>query len=95
MRLCYAPFSMEESLDGFLEQAPATMLVLPNGSVKVAAALPYVCADLRRQSMAEAWQAYRDAWRDEAVLGAVRAASGNGACHAQANRWQPLPVSRS
>lgn len=95
MRLCYAPFSLEESLEGFLEDAPATLLVLPNGSVKVAAALPYVCADLRRQTMVEAWRAYRDAWRDDAVLDAVRRACTDGACHAQANRWRTLPVSVS
>ncbi len=30
---------------------PATLLVLPNGWVKVAAALPQICADLRRHSL--------------------------------------------
>jgi MoaA/NifB/PqqE/SkfB family radical SAM enzyme len=93
MRLCYAPFSIEESLCDFLEQAPATMLVLPNGLVKVAAALPYVCADLRRQSLTDAWDAYRGAWRDETVLDAIRLASNNDAHHGQANAWRSLPVS--
>jgi hypothetical protein len=93
MRLCYAPFSIEESLCDFLEQAPATMLVLPNGKVKVAAALPYVCADLRRQSMADAWDAYRSAWRDRNVVDAVHRSSNDDSRHAQANAWQPLPVS--
>ena len=46
-----------------LEQPPATLLVLPNGWVKVAAALPEICADLRRETLVEAWEAYREAWR--------------------------------
>ncbi|MDX2313673.1 MAG: radical SAM protein [Gammaproteobacteria bacterium] len=93
MRLCYAPFSIEESLCDFTAEAPATMLVLPNGKVKVAAALPYLCADLRRQSMTDAWDAYRSAWRDEAVMDAIRRASDDDSRHAQANAWQSLPVS--
>ncbi len=35
-----------------LATPPATLLVLPNGWVKVAAALPHVCADLRHESLA-------------------------------------------
>ena len=92
MRLCYAPFSIEESLRDFIEQAPATMLVLPNGKVKVAAALPYLCADLRRQSISDAWDAYRSAWTDETVMDALRRASDDDSRHEQANAWQSLPV---
>ena len=92
MRLCYAPFSIEESLWDFMEQAPATMLVLPNGKVKVAAVLPYLCADLRLQSMTDAWDAYRSAWRDETVMDGLRRASDDDSRHEQANIWQSLPV---
>jgi MoaA/NifB/PqqE/SkfB family radical SAM enzyme len=47
MELCYIPFDLSEGLRRSLEDPPATMLVLPNGWVKVAAALPHICADLR------------------------------------------------
>jgi hypothetical protein len=43
------------------------LLVVPNGKVKLLNALPFAPADLRRHSLAEAWQAYRDAWRGEEV----------------------------
>ena len=92
MELCYVPFSMEEGLRGSLAEPPATLLVLPDGRVKVAAALPHICADLRRQSLAEAWEAYRRAWRDEPVLAAIRGAIADPARHAEANKWQLLPV---
>ena len=48
MELCYVPWSIEDGLRAALDEPPATLLVLPNGWVKVAAALPQICADLRR-----------------------------------------------
>jgi MoaA/NifB/PqqE/SkfB family radical SAM enzyme len=92
MELCYVPFSMEEGLRGSLAQPPATLLVLPDGRVKVAAALPHICADLRKDTLAEAWQAYRRAWRDASVLTAIRGAIADASRHAEANIWQLLPV---
>jgi MoaA/NifB/PqqE/SkfB family radical SAM enzyme len=94
MEFCYSPFALEEALRASLEEPPATLLVLPNGWVKVAAALPDICADLRRQSLAEAWEAYRSAWRDASVLSAVRRAIGSGIYHADANNWRRLAVSQ-
>jgi MoaA/NifB/PqqE/SkfB family radical SAM enzyme len=92
MELCYSPFALEDGLRASLEDPPATLLVLPNGWVKVAAALPHICADLRRTTLAEAWEAYRRAWRNEAVLQAMRVAIEDESRHAQANRWRVLTV---
>jgi hypothetical protein len=92
MRLCYDPFTIGEALLGLLQEAPATVLLLPNGKVKVAAALPYICADLRRHSLAQAWDAYRSAWRDEALQHAIRLAGQDESRHGDANKWQPVPV---
>jgi MoaA/NifB/PqqE/SkfB family radical SAM enzyme len=92
MELCYSPFDIAEGLRQSLDDPPATMLVLPDGRVKVAAALPYVCADLRRDSLADAWNAYRDAWRDDAVIAAARRAVADESRHADANKWTMLPV---
>ena len=52
LELCYVPFDVEDGLRASLDEPPATLLVLPNGWVKVAAALPQICADLRRDSLA-------------------------------------------
>ena len=46
-----------------LESPQAMLLVVPNGKVKLLNALPFAPADLRRDSLDTAWQAYRDAWR--------------------------------
>jgi MoaA/NifB/PqqE/SkfB family radical SAM enzyme len=90
MEICYEPFSLEEGLRQSLDDPPATLLVLPNGWVKVAAALPQVCADLRRCSLAEAWRAYQCAWHDAAVEQAVRDALADDSHHGMANRWRLL-----
>ena len=92
MELCYIPFDMTDALRGSLDEPAATMLVLLNGWVKVAAALPYVCADLRRKTLAEAWEAYCSAWRNPAVAAAVRRAADDESIHAVANDWTMVPV---
>jgi MoaA/NifB/PqqE/SkfB family radical SAM enzyme len=92
MELCYSPFDIAEGLHRSIQEPPATMLVLPNGWVKVAAALPHICADLREDSLADAWMAYRRAWHDEAVIAAAGRAVEDGSRHAEANRWKLLPV---
>ncbi|HLX23742.1 MAG TPA: radical SAM protein [Usitatibacter sp.] len=93
--LCYSPFEMAEGLRGSLAVPPATLLVLPNGWVKVAAALPHVCADLRHTTLEAAWKAYCEAWRDPAIRGRVGEAIEDTALHAGANRWQMMAVATS
>jgi len=92
MELCHEPFDIEEGLERSLATPPATLLVLPNGWVKVAAALPYVCADLRKESLAKAWDDYRSAWRSATVANAAREAMDDRSHHAQANTWRLVPA---
>jgi MoaA/NifB/PqqE/SkfB family radical SAM enzyme len=94
VELCYVPWSIEEGLRAALDEPPATLLILPNGWVKVAAALPAICADLRRATLASAWRLYREAWRAEATLDAMRRAIDDASTHAHANRWQLMPAAR-
>lgn len=85
LELCYEPFSMTDGLGASLAEPPATLLVLPNGEVKVAAALPFICADLRTDTLAQAWEAYRSAWRSSIVNRAIRRAIADESTHAGAN----------
>jgi MoaA/NifB/PqqE/SkfB family radical SAM enzyme len=91
MEICCEPFSLDEALRQSLDEPPATLLVLPNGWVKVAAALPHACADLRRCSLQEAWRAYRRAWREAAVEQAARDAIADESRCRLANAWRLLP----
>jgi MoaA/NifB/PqqE/SkfB family radical SAM enzyme len=92
LELCHEPFDVEAGLAESLSSPPATLLVLPNGWVKVAAALPHICADLRRDRLATAWQAYRNAWSDDRVLLSARRAVHDPTHHARANSWQLMSV---
>jgi MoaA/NifB/PqqE/SkfB family radical SAM enzyme len=95
MELCYEPFSMEDGLRQSAAEPPATLLVLPNGWVKVAAALPHVCADLRRSTLGEAWNDYRRAWSGATMASSVRDAIEDEVRHAQANTWRLIPVANA
>jgi MoaA/NifB/PqqE/SkfB family radical SAM enzyme len=88
IELCYTPFSVEDGLRGCLREPPATLLVLPNGWTKVAAALPYLCGDLRRHTLAQCWTHYRAAWRDETITNAANEAIQDGFRHTEANDWR-------
>jgi MoaA/NifB/PqqE/SkfB family radical SAM enzyme len=92
MELCYSPRDIAGALQHSLHEPPATLLVLPNGWVKVAAALPHVCSDLRRDSLADAWRAYCAAWRHDTVIDSARRAIDDSSRHAEANRWTWLSV---
>ena len=92
MELCYEPFAMDEALEKSAEEPPATLLVLPNGWVKVAAALPHVCADLRNGTIGQAWDAYRSAWRGATMAEAVQDAIADERRHGEANAWRLIPV---
>jgi len=59
----------------------------------VAAALPQICADLRRDGLDVAWDAYRDAWRSDRVSAAARRVIDDPALLANANGWQ-APATR-
>ena len=95
LEICDEPFTMAEALAGSLAEPPATLLVLPNGWVKVAGALPQVCADLRQRTLLEAWDDYRCAWHGATMASAVREALTDESRHAQANSWRMLSVANA
>jgi len=83
MELCFRPFSIQEALS---QEGPSgTLLVLPDGKVKVSAALPYFCADLKSMSLRQAWEAYGRAWRDPRTLAALRRAAQEEALPSRAD----------
>jgi MoaA/NifB/PqqE/SkfB family radical SAM enzyme len=85
--LCFEPFSMEDGLSRSLQEPSATLQVLPNGWVKAAAALPFVCGDLRRQDLGEVWQSYRRFLRCDRFRDAAADAIRDESLHAGANEW--------
>lgn len=92
MELCFRPFSLEEEFESRTTDPPGTLLILPDGRVKVAAPLPFVCADLRKVSLTDAWREYKAAWQHPEVRSGLRRLIAEPMSSAQANLWQDLPA---
>jgi MoaA/NifB/PqqE/SkfB family radical SAM enzyme len=90
IELCFEPFSLEEEMAGRRLEPSGTLLILPDGRVKVAAPLPYTCSDVSKNSFLEAWDAYRRAWSDPRVRGGLQRLAENPAFAAKANAWISL-----
>ncbi len=90
MELCYKPFSLEEEMAHRAFQPSGTLLVLPDGRVKVAAPLPFTCADLKTQDLLSAWESYKNAWSNPRVREALEELAEDPAAAAKANEWVGL-----
>ena len=71
MRVHFHEAGLLEELRYRLQHPAALLIVLPNGLVKLINALPFVCGDFRRQSLAEIWANFRRAWHDPRVAAFV------------------------
>ncbi|HTX04700.1 MAG TPA: radical SAM protein [Steroidobacteraceae bacterium] len=67
MRVHFHEMGLLAELRYRLEHPAALLIVLPNGLVKLINALPFVCGDLRRQSLGEVWANFQRAWQDPRV----------------------------
>jgi MoaA/NifB/PqqE/SkfB family radical SAM enzyme len=67
-RLAYKPWSLTRELKNLARRPSGTMLVLPHGKVKVCAALPLICADVRQVGLLGAWAALQRAWQRPAAF---------------------------
>ncbi len=71
------PWDILTEIERRLENPQAMLLVVPNGKVKLLNALPFTPADLRHDSVTQAWQAYCSAWRTQEVREFVVACRSN------------------
>lgn len=76
------------------ESPQAMLLIVPNGKIKLLNALPFAPADLRRDSLAQAWQAYKDAWRSRQVAEFIAACLADPGLLRHANETWPMSRSR-
>jgi MoaA/NifB/PqqE/SkfB family radical SAM enzyme len=67
MRVYFHEAGLLEELRYRLQHPAALLIVLPNGLVKLINALPFVCGDLRHQSLEEIWANFQRAWKDPRV----------------------------
>jgi len=84
------PWDILTELERRLESPQAMLLVVPNGKVKLLNALPFAPADLRRDSMDQAWQAYCAAWQTDEVREFIAACRSNPGLLRHANETWSL-----
>ncbi|HTW76032.1 MAG TPA: radical SAM protein [Steroidobacteraceae bacterium] len=89
-RLSIYPWDILEELQRRLEQPQAMLLIVPDGQVKLLNALPFAVADLRRDSLAEAWQSYRRGWQHPQVRAFIRHCRTDPELLRHANATWPL-----
>ena len=67
MRVYFHEMGLLDELRYRLEHPAALVIVLPNGLVKLINALPFVCGDLRSESLTDVWANFQRAWADPQV----------------------------
>ena len=67
MRVHFHEMGLLEELRYRVHHPAALLIVLPNGLVKLINALPFICGDLRQQSLADIWANFQRAWKDPRI----------------------------
>ena len=88
--LAIYPWDIVTEMETRLASPQAMLLVVPNGKVKLLNALPFAPADLRHDSLPDAWRAYRDAWRTPQVREFVLRCRTEPALLRHANETWPI-----
>jgi len=90
MRVHFHEMGLLDELRYRLHHPAALLIVLPNGLVKLINALPFVCGDLRRQSLSEIWANFQRAWQDPKVAAFVDRLAHDPGTTSQLHQWVRL-----
>ncbi len=92
MKIYYYPYDVIEELKYRLEYPSASLLVIPNGKVKLIGPLPFICGDLRKHRLAEVWERYQKSWQLPQVHTFTQKVINDPHLLAESNRWQELSI---
>jgi MoaA/NifB/PqqE/SkfB family radical SAM enzyme len=87
MRVHFHEMGLLEELRYRLLNPAALLIVLPNGLVKIINALPFICGDLRRQTLGEIWGRFQQAWEDPRVAKFVEDLAADPSRTATLHQW--------
>ncbi|MFQ5951812.1 MAG: radical SAM protein [Candidatus Omnitrophota bacterium] len=90
MKVYYYPYDVIEELKYRLEHPSASLLVIPNGKVKLIGPLPFICGDLRKRGLTEIWREYKKAWRNPEVIAFTKRVIDSPELLKEANKWKEL-----
>lgn len=87
MKIYYYPYDVIEELRYRLEKPSASLLVVPNGKVKLIGPLPFICGDLKKKSLMDIWEDYKEAWRKPEVIEFTKKVIADPNLLAESNNW--------
>ena len=87
MKIYYYPYDVIEELKYRLEKPSASLLVIPNGKVKLIGPLPFLCGDLKKKSLKDIWEDYKEAWRKPQVIEFTKKVIADPNLLAESNNW--------
>lgn len=90
MKVYFYPYDVVEELKYRLENPSASLLVLPNGKVKLIGPLPFICGDLKRHSLKDVWERYKEAWHNPEVISFSQRVIENQELLVESNNWREL-----
>jgi len=90
MRVYFHEMGLLEELRYRLENPAALFIILPNGKVKLINALPFLCGDLRTQSLGRVWQSFQNAWKDQRVSDFVDQLATDPEIVSRLHKWVDL-----
>jgi len=90
MKIYYYPYDVLKELEYRLESPSASLLVLPNGKVKLAGPLPFICGDLRKHSLGRIWELYKKAWQNPEVIEFTMNVIADPKLLAESNNWREI-----
>ncbi|MCM8798263.1 MAG: radical SAM protein [Candidatus Omnitrophica bacterium] len=90
MKVYYYPYDVLEELKYRLKFPAASLLVLPNGKVKLIGPLPFICGDLKKDTLEQVWENYKKAWQNPKVIKFAKEVIAQPRLLAEANRWREI-----
>ncbi len=87
MKIYHYPYDVIEELKYRLEKPSASLLVIPNGKVKLIGPLPFICGDLKKQSLSQIWENYKNAWKRPKVIEFTKKVIAEPKLLAESNNW--------
>ncbi|MBW7990415.1 MAG: radical SAM protein [Planctomycetes bacterium] len=87
MKVYHYPYDVIEELKYRLECPSASLLVVPNGKVKLIGPLPFICGDLKKQSLSQIWVNYKNAWKKPEVIEFTKKVISDPNLLAESNNW--------
>ncbi|NIM04060.1 MAG: radical SAM protein [Armatimonadetes bacterium] len=87
MKVYFYPYDVIEELRYRRDHPAASLLIIPDGRVKLIGPLPFICGQIGLHPLQEIWERYKQAWKDPRVKDYIEDLLKNPALVSNANNW--------